>query len=80
MWWVPQPPQLFGSRPPMMLTSQPSFGSPLQSAQLGSLHETEHAPPVHVGVSLLVEQAAPQPPQFATSLDTSLHARRSSRG
>jgi hypothetical protein len=47
--------------------SHPFDSTPSQFAQ-PELHAIEHMPPVHEGVSWLVEQALPQPPQLSGSV------------
>src|SRR5207253_1026084 len=51
-----------------MLTSQPSFGSPLQSANPASHATTLQTPPPHAGVAWGSMQALPHIPQFFTSV------------
>jgi hypothetical protein len=58
-------PQWSGSVP--RFTSHPSAALMLQSAYPG-LQLTLHAPATQVGVLLVVLQATPHPPQFATSV------------
>ena len=50
-----------------VLTSQPSFGSPLQSAQPALQLATAHAPFEQIGTAFAGAQTAPQAPQLATS-------------
>jgi hypothetical protein len=60
-----QPPQLFESF--VTSSSQPLLAMASQFAN-PALHMMPHAPPLHVGVPLVPEQALPHPPQFLTSV------------
>lgn len=62
---LPQPPQFAASE--SELTSQPSFGSPLQSAQPGLQLAIAHTPFEHSGLAFGGVQAALQAPQLSVS-------------
>jgi hypothetical protein len=66
---TPQPPQ---SESVVVLVSQPSMGSALQSSQ-PALQAIEQEPRVHDGAPLVLEQTLPQAPQLLTlvSVETS---------
>ena len=66
MQTVPQVPQLLLSF--CVLISQPSTALLLQFAKPGAQESTWQVPPVHAGVSWLVEQTKPQLPQLFTSV------------
>jgi hypothetical protein len=51
-----------------MLVSHPLFSPGGRQCAYPSAHFQVHAPSVHVGVPFIVLHAAPQPPQFRTSL------------
>jgi hypothetical protein len=48
--------------------SQPSFGSPSQSANPDAQLVIEHFPALHASLAWFVLHAAPHPPQFASSV------------
>ena len=61
---LPQPPQLF--RSVLVLISHPLAALPSQLAK-PALQAMLHAPAKQEGVPLVLEHAAPQPPQLAVS-------------